>query len=160
MTRQDTGTVPIEVLAPGMSRSISKVIGEHEIDAFAALSEDRNPIHLCEDAAARSPFGTRVAHGMLSAALFSAIIGERLPGHGTIYLGQSLRFRAPVKIGDVVTATVTVLSTHPEKRRATLLCEARVGKTLVIDGEAQVLVPNAATLTANDEAGPVAVAAE
>ncbi|MGR3540402.1 MAG: MaoC family dehydratase [Hasllibacter sp.] len=160
MNPQEIGTVPIEVLAPGMSRSISKVIGEAEIESFAVLSEDRNPIHLCDESAAASPFGERIAHGMLSAALFSAIIGERLPGHGTIYLGQSLRFRAPVKVGDEVTATITVLSTTPERRRATLLCEARVGETLVIDGEAEVLVPTAAALPANAAAAPAAIAAE
>ena len=141
MNFMNIGTVFVEDLAPGDSRSLTKTIGDAEVAVFAELSEDRNPIHLCDEAAAASPFGERVAHGMLSASLFSAIIGERLPGRGTIYLGQSLRFRAPVRIGDEVTATVTVLEVTPERRRARLLCEARVGETLVIDGEAEVLVP-------------------
>ena len=141
MNFMNIGTVFVEDLAQGDSRSLTKTIGCAEIQAFAELSEDRNPIHLCDEAAAASMFKTRIAHGMLSASLFSAIIGERLPGHGTVYLGQSLRFRAPVRVGDEVTATVTVLAVDRTRRRATLLCEARVGETLVIDGEAEVLVP-------------------
>ena len=141
MNFMNVGTVFVEDLAPGDSRSLTKTIGHAEVAVFAELSEDRNPIHMCDEAAAASPFGGRVAHGMLSASLFSAIIGERLPGRGTIYLGQSLRFRAPVRIGDEVTATVTVLEVAAERRRARLMCEARVGETLVIDGEAEVLVP-------------------
>ena len=141
MNFMNVGTVFVEDLSAGDARSLTKTIGCAEIAVFAELSEDRNPIHLCEEAGAASIFGGRVAHGMLSASLFSAIIGERLPGRGTVYLAQSLRFRAPVRVGDEVTATVTVLSVDPERRRARLLCEARVGETLVIDGEAEVLVP-------------------
>lgn len=141
MNAMNVGTVHIEELAVGLSRTLAKVIGPAEVERFAELSEDRNPIHLCEVAAGASVFGARVAHGMLSASLFSAIIGERLPGHGTIYLGQSLRFRAPVRVGDEVTATVTVAAVDPARRRATLACEARVGETVVITGEAEVLVP-------------------
>ena len=137
----DVGTVFVEDLAVGLSRSLVKTVGEPEVTAFAELSEDRNPIHLCEATARASVFGGRVAHGMLSASLFSAIIGERLPGHGTVYLGQSLRFRAPVRLGDEVTATVTVAAVDPARRRATLACEARVGALVVITGEAEVLVP-------------------
>jgi len=93
-------------------------------------------------AAAASIFGTRVAHGMLSASLFSAVIGERLPGHGTIYLGQNLKFTAPVKIGDAVTATVTVAEINAAKRRVSLDCVATVGDTVVIKGDALVLAPS------------------
>ena len=141
MNFMNIGTVFIEDLAAGDMRSLAKTIGHAEIAVFAELSEDRNPIHLCDEAGRASVFGERVAHGMLSASLFSAIIGERLPGRGTVYLSQSLRFRAPVRVGDEVTATVTVLSVDRERRRARLICEARVGETLVIDGEAEVLVP-------------------
>ncbi len=136
------GTIYLEDLEPGLSRSISKRITEHEVEIFAELSEDRNPLHLCDEAASRSIFGSRIAHGMLSASLFSALIGERLPGHGSIYLGQNLRFTAPVKLGDEVTATVTVEKVIPEKRRVILHCEARVGETVVITGEATVLAPS------------------
>jgi len=99
-------------------------------------------LHLNDEYARASMFKGRIAHGMLSAALFSAIIGERLPGHGTIYLGQSLRFMAPVRPGDEVTATVTVTAIIPEKRRVTLACRACVGDTVVIKGEADVLAPS------------------
>ena len=150
---RDIGTVFIEDMAVGLSCSLVKVVGEHEVAAFAELSEDRNPIHLCDATARASVFGGRVAHGMLSASLFSAIIGERLPGHGTIYLGQSLRFRAPVRVGDAVTATVTVAAVDPARRRATLACEARVGQLVVITGEAEVLVP------AREPAAPLPLAA-
>ena len=142
MNIMNIGTVFLEDLAPGMCRSLTKVIGEKEIQMFAEVSEDRNPIHLCDQAAGQSIFRERIAHGMLSASLFSAIIGERLPGHGTIYLSQNLRFTAPVKIGDEVTAIVTVQSIVPEKRRVTLTCEARVGDTVVITGDATVLAPS------------------
>jgi len=138
----DIGTIHIEDLEVGMSRSLSKVIGSHEIEMFAQVSEDRNPLHLDEDYARTTMFKGRIAHGMLSAALFSAVIGERLPGHGTIYLGQTLRFLAPVRLGDEVTATVTVTAIRPEKRRVTLACSACVGDTEVIRGEADVLAPS------------------
>jgi len=139
MTSDEIGTIYLEDLQVGMSRSISKQIGEAEIEMFAQVSEDRNPLHLDEAAAATSIFKTRIAHGMLSASLFSALIGERPPGHGSIYLSQNLRFTAPVKIGDTVTATVTVTNITPEKRRVSLDCVAKVGDKTVISGDALVL---------------------
>ena len=141
MNRESAGLIPIEDLAVGLSCGLVKVVGEREVALFAELSEDGNPIHLCEGTARTSVFGARVAHGMLSASLFSAIIGERLPGLGTIHLGQSLRFRAPVLVGDEVAALVTVAALDRPRRRATLACEARVGETVVITREAEVLVP-------------------
>ena len=160
MNAMDVGTVHVEDLAVGRARSITKVIGEREIDLFAEVSEDRNPLHLCDRRAGASIFGGRIAHGMLSASLFSAIIGERLPGHGTVYLSQNLRFRAPVRIGDEVTATVTVAAVSVERRRALLNCEARVGETVVITGDAEVLVPSRAALAVNVDAAPAVIAAE
>ena len=142
MTNDEIDTIYLEDLQIGMSRSISKQIGEAEIEMFAQVSEDRNPLHLDEAAAAASIFKTRIAHGMLSASLFSALIGERLPGHGSIYLSQNLRFTAPVKIGDTVTATVAVTDITPEKRRVSLDCVAKVGDKTVISGDALVLAPS------------------
>ncbi|MGB0960953.1 MAG: MaoC family dehydratase [Halocynthiibacter sp.] len=136
----EIGTIHYEDMHVGLNRSLTKTIGEHEINLFAEVSEDRNPIHLDEEVGKASMFGTRIAHGMLSASLFSAIIGERLPGHGTIYLTQNLKFTAPVKIGDTVTATITVAEILP-KGRVALTCEARVGDTVVIKGDAMVLAP-------------------
>lgn len=142
MPRSDVGTIYIEDMEVGMSRSLSKQMGHKEVELFAEVSEDFNPLHLDEDYAAETMFEERIAHGMLSAALFSALLGERLPGHGTVYLGQSLKFLAPVRIGDTVTATVTVTAIDARRRRVTLDCEAKVGDTVVIRGEASVLAPS------------------
>jgi 3-hydroxybutyryl-CoA dehydratase len=141
MNPQDIGTIYLEDLEIGTTRNLTKEISPHMVEIFAELSEDRNPLHLCDETGANSIFKSRIAHGMLSASLFSALIGERLPGHGTIYLSQNLRFTAPVKIGDRVTATVTVSDIIPEKRRVKLECKARVGDTIVITGDALVLAP-------------------
>lgn len=137
----DIGTIFLEDLEIGLSREITKVIGDAEIHSFADLSEDRNPVHLDDAAAANSVFKERVAHGMLSASLFSAVIGERLPGHGTIYLGQNLKFTAPVRPGDKVTARVTVREINLDKARVGLDCVALVGDKTVIKGDATVLAP-------------------
>lgn len=142
MSTTEIGTIYIEDLKIGLSRSITKVIDEHAINLFAEVSEDRNPLHLDEAAGAASIFKTRIAHGMLSAGLFSALVGERLPGHGSIYMSQNLRFTAPVRIGETVTATVTVTDIIPEKRRLALECVAKVGDTVVITGDALVLAPS------------------
>jgi len=136
------GTIYIEDMELGLSRSISKVMGDAEIESFSDLSEDRNPIHLSEDAGNASIFKSRVAHGMLSASLFSALLGEYLPGHGAIYLSQSLQFTQPVYPGDEVTASVTVTNIDNVKNRITLKCEAKVGDKLVIKGEALALAPS------------------
>jgi len=142
MSDSEIGTIFIEDMEIGLARSITKTMGAAEIDMFAEVSEDRNPIHLDEAAGAASVFKSRVAHGMLSASLFSALLGECLPGHGTIYLGQNLRFTAPVRLGDTVTATVTVAAIDPAKRRVNLECIAHVGDTVVIKGDAVVLAPS------------------
>jgi len=135
------GTIYLEDLTVGMSRSLTKVIDDGTVRAFAEISEDRNPIHLDEEAGAASIFGQRIAHGMLVSALFSALLGERLPGHGTIYMAQNLRFLAPVPLGSEVVASVTVAEINLAKKRVTLECEARVGDKLVVTGEATVLAP-------------------
>lgn len=131
----------IEDLEEGMEASFSKTISDADIVAYAGISGDTNPVHLDEAYAGATRFGGRIAHGMLSASLISAVIGTRLPGPGAIYMSQSLRFRAPVKPGDVVTATARVSALDRAKRRATIACTAHVGETLVIDGEALVMVP-------------------
>jgi 3-hydroxybutyryl-CoA dehydratase len=130
-----------EDLRIGQAASLSKTITEADILLFAAVSTDTNPVHIDAEHAAASPFGERVAHGMLSAGLISAVLGTRLPGPGTIYTGQTLRFRAPVKIGATVTATAEVTALDPEKRRATLRTTCTVAGRVVIEGEATVMVP-------------------
>jgi 3-hydroxybutyryl-CoA dehydratase len=133
-----------EDLQIGQTASFGKTISEADILLYAAVSTDTNPVHLNAEAARDSVFGERVAHGMLSAGLISAVLGTRLPGPGTIYLGQTLRFRAPVKIGATVTATVEITALDPAKKRATLKTVCTVDGKPVIEGEAQVQVPSRA----------------
>jgi 3-hydroxybutyryl-CoA dehydratase len=130
-----------EDLAVGQTASLGKTITEADILLFAAVSTDTNPVHINAEAAKASIFGERIAHGMLSAGLISAVLGTRLPGPGTIYMGQTLRFRAPVKIGDTVTATVEITAIDAAKRRATLKTICAVAGKVVIEGEAQVQIP-------------------
>jgi 3-hydroxybutyryl-CoA dehydratase len=131
-----------EDLQLGQTASLGKTITEADILLYAAVSTDTNPVHINAEAAGSSVFGERVAHGMLSAGLISAVLGTRLPGPGTIYLGQTLRFRAPVKIGATVTATVEVTALDSAKKRATLKTICTVEGKTVIEGEAQVQVPS------------------
>lgn len=136
------GTICIEDLEIGMTRHLVKQVTDRDIQLFAEVSTDRNPVHLDDDYARDTIFEGRIAHGMLTAGLISAVIGEQLPGHGTVYLGQSLRFMAPVRPGDAVRAEVTVLTIDHGKRRVTLDCRCLVGDTVVLKGEALVLAPS------------------
>jgi 3-hydroxybutyryl-CoA dehydratase len=135
------GTICIEDMEIGMSRHVQKQVTDQDIEMFALLSTDRNPVHLDDDYARETMFQGRIAHGMLTAGLVSAVIGEQLPGHGTVYLGQSLRFLAPVRPGDVVRAEVTVTAIDTAKRRVTLACACTVDGKPVLEGEAKVLAP-------------------
>lgn len=130
-----------EDLTVGMSASVSRTVSEADILMFAGVSGDTNPVHLDQEFAASTMFGGRIAHGMLSAGLISAVFGTRLPGPGCIYLSQNLKFKAPVKIGDTVVARVTVKELKSEKRRAVFSTVCTVGETVVLDGEAELLVP-------------------
>lgn len=134
----------IEDLAPGMSATYSKTITEADIVLFAGVSGDNNAVHLNEEFAASTAFGGRIAHGMLTASVISAAVANRLPGPGTIYLGQQLRFKAPVRPGDTVHATVTVLSVDPAKARAVLSTVCSVRGKVVIEGEASVMTSSRA----------------
>lgn len=126
----------------GDKASRTKTVTEADILAFAQASGDTNPVHLDDDYAATTRFGRRIAHGMLTASVISAILGNDLPGPGTVYMSQTLAFKAPVFIGDVVTATVEVIAYREERRIATFhtTCANQDG-TLVLDGEAIVLAP-------------------
>jgi 3-hydroxybutyryl-CoA dehydratase len=132
----------IEDLKPGVSASFEKTVTEADIEMFAKVSGDTNPVHLDQAFAEKTPFKTRIAHGMLSAGFISAVLGTKMPGPGAIYMSQNLRFKAPVKIGDKVTATCTVTEIVAEKRRAVLSTVCKVGDTTVIEGEAMVMVPS------------------
>jgi len=139
---RERGTICIEDLEIGMTRHVEKTIENYDILAFAEISTDHNPVHLDDEYAADSIFGGRIAHGMLTAALISAVIGEQLPGHGSIYLSQNLKFLAPVRPGDTVRAEVKVADIQHARRRVTLDCACRVGDTTVLKGEALVLAPS------------------
>ncbi|MEY8118321.1 MaoC family dehydratase [Falsihalocynthiibacter sp. BN13B15] len=136
------GTVCIEDLEVGMSRHVEKVITDRDIELFAEVSTDRNPVHLDDAYAQDTIFEGRIAHGMLTAGLVSAVIGEQLPGHGTIYLSQSLKFLAPVRPNDIVRAEVTVAQIDYSKRRVTLDCLCLIDGKPVLKGEAIVLAPS------------------
>jgi 3-hydroxybutyryl-CoA dehydratase len=129
----------IEDLSVGMSAETAKTITDADIVLFAAVSTDVNAVHMDEDFAKTTMFGGRIAHGMLSASLISAVLGNRLPGPGTIYMNQSLRFRAPVRPGDTVHARVTVKEVIAEKSRIVVDTVCTVGDTVVIDGEATLM---------------------
>jgi 3-hydroxybutyryl-CoA dehydratase len=131
----------IEDLAPGMSASFAKTITETDIVLFSAVSADINPVHLDETFAAGTVFKGRIAHGMLSASLISGVLANRLPGPGTIYLGQNLKFKAPVRPGDTVTATVTIKEVNIDKKRVVLDTTCTVAGKAVIEGEATVMFP-------------------
>lgn len=136
------GTICIEDIEIGMSRYLRKVVTDADIEMFAQISTDRNPVHLDDDYAQDTIFEGRIAHGMLTAGLISAVIGEQLPGHGTVYLAQSLKFMAPVRPGDLVRAVVEVASIDHAKRRVQLATHCEIKGKTVLRGEATVLAPS------------------
>ncbi len=126
----------------GQTESLTKTFTEEDVIAFASASGDHNPVHLDENYAAQSIFKRRISHGMLVAGLISAVLGTRLPGPGTIYLGQELRFKAPVYLGDTITAMVEIVHIREGKPILTLdtTCTNQEG-TVVIEGQATVMAP-------------------
>ena len=141
MTLLPFQTLYFEDLSVGMTETYRKEVKSSDVVGFAEITGDRNPIHLSEHFAARTPFKGRIAHGLYTAGLISAVIGTRLPGPGAIYVSQTLRFLAPVKIGDTVEASVEVVDLNETRRRAELKCRCAVGDTVVLEGEAVVKVP-------------------
>lgn len=130
-----------EDLHVGMEESLMRTVMAEDVIGFAQLSGDNNPIHLSDHFAAKTPFKERIAHGLYTASLISALLGTRLPGPGAVYLTQTLKFKAPVRIGDVIVARVEVTDLNEEKQRATLHCECLVDAKVVLDGEAIIRVP-------------------
>ncbi len=131
----------LEEINEGMTAVFSKTVTEADIVLFAGITGDTNPVHLDEESAKPTMFKGRIAHGMLTAGFVSTVFGTKLPGPGCIYLSQSLKFKAPVRIGDTVRARVTVGTIDREKGRVTSPTTCHVGETIVLDGEAQLLVP-------------------
>jgi 3-hydroxybutyryl-CoA dehydratase len=130
-----------EDLSVGMEASHAKTISEADIETFADLSGDTNPVHMSDDFAAQTIFKRRIAHGILTASLLSTVLGTKLPGPGCIYISQSLGFKAPVYIGDEVVATARIVELVPEKGRVKLACDCSVNGKKVIEGEAVLMVP-------------------
>lgn len=137
-----------EELEVGQTAEFEKTISSEDVMRFAEITGDFNPVHVDEVTAAASPFGGRIAHGMLTAGLISAALAGKLPGPGSIYLSQSLRFTRPVRIGDTVTVFVQLTELVVPKRRAKLstVCRNQRGET-VLEGEALVLLPEEAGAT-------------
>ena len=150
----------LEDVTVGMTSIYAKTVTDADVVMFAGISGDTNPVHLDASFADLTAFKGRIAHGMLSASFISTVLGTRLPGPGCIYLSQTLRFRAPVKAGDTVTARVTVREVNQETKRVILDTVCSVGDVVVIDGEAKLLVnrkadvmPDAASSEAGAQAG-------
>lgn len=132
---------PSPAFTPGQRAAVTRTITLADIEAYAALVGDRNPLHVDETFAARSRFGGRIAHGLLTAGLISTVLGMHLPGPGGIYVSQSLRFRRPVRPGETITAAAEVVAYDAARRRLTVrtTCTNQRGET-VLDGEAELLV--------------------
>ena len=133
-----------EDLRLGMRETLMRSVMDDDVLDFARLTGDDNPIHVSESYASQTRFGQRIAHGLYTASLISAVLGTRLPGPGAIYRSQTLSFHAPVKIGDVVNVIVEVVELIAEGRQVKLHCEALVDGKVVLDGEALVSVPSRA----------------
>ncbi len=131
-------TIYFEDLRVGMRETSRIEVTKEKVAAFAEISGDRNPIHLDEAFAATTPFGGCIAHGVFTASFVSAIIATRLPGPGSIYISQTLSFRAPVMVGATVETTIEVIELIERGRRVKLRCECRVGDKVVLEGEAEV----------------------
>ncbi|HYH38670.1 MAG TPA: MaoC family dehydratase [Azospirillum sp.] len=132
----------VEDLSVGMTAAYAKTITDADIVLFAGISGDTNPVHLNQEYASGTMFQGRIAHGMLSAGFISAVLGTKLPGPGCIYISQTLKFKAPVRSGDTVTARATITEIIPEKRRVIMRTVCTVGETVVLEGEAMLMVPS------------------
>lgn len=137
----ESRTVFFEDMSIGMTETYLKEVKPSDVIGFAEISGDRNPIHLSEHFAARTQFGSRIAHGLYTASLISAVIGTRLPGPGAVYMSQTLKFLAPVRIGDMVEARVEVVELIEKGDRARLTCTCSVDGQVVLEGEAMVKAP-------------------
>ena len=138
----EKGTICVEDLEIGMRRMLERQITQNDIVLFSQVSGDKNPVHLNEEYAQQTIFGKRIAHGMLTASLISAVIAEQLPGHGTVYLSQTLKFIRPVLPGQLVITSVIVSHIEYSNRRVKLDCKCKVNEKVVLAGEAIVLAPS------------------
>ncbi|MFO1168250.1 MAG: MaoC family dehydratase [Rhodoblastus sp.] len=131
-----------EDLTVGQRETLMKTVMDDDVIAFADLSGDRNPVHLSDHFARKTRFGERIVHGLYTASLISTVIGMYLPGPGAVYMSQTLNFKGPVKIGDVINVVVEVVELTEKGRRVRLHCECLVDGKVVLDGEALVMAPS------------------
>ncbi|WP_425403411.1 MaoC family dehydratase [Hwanghaeella sp.] len=146
LLHEDLNGYFFEDLSVGMSAVFAKTITEADIVLFSGVTGDMNPVHVNQEFAEDTIFKGRIAHGMLTASLISTVLGTKMPGPGCIYLSQDLRFLAPVRAGDTVEARAVVTELIPEKRRLICKTTARVGDTIVCDGQAKMMVRSRAEL--------------
>jgi 3-hydroxybutyryl-CoA dehydratase len=130
----------LEDMKVGMAASYARTVTEADLVLFAGVTGDNNPVHLNQEYADRTMFGGRIVHGMLTASFISTVLGMKMPGPGAIYVSQKLDFKAPVRIGDTVTARATVVAVDRDRGRVTVHTICTVGDTVVIDGEAELMV--------------------
>jgi 3-hydroxybutyryl-CoA dehydratase len=133
-------SIYFEDMKPGLSGTFTKTVSERDVELFGEASGDHNPVHFDDAYAKTTVFKGRVAHGVLTVSYISALLGTQMPGPGTIFLSTTVRFKAPVRIGDTVVTTCTVREVG-ERRRVTLDCICKVGDTIVVEGEALVMAP-------------------
>ncbi len=131
----------INTIKVGMRASYMQTISDADIKAFAGLSGDNNPVHMSDEYASKSRYKKRIAHGLLSAGFFSSLFGTRLPGSGCVYISQTLNFKRPVYIDSTVTATIEVISVDKDKKRVKFSTICKVKKKIVIDGVAEIFIP-------------------
>ncbi|WP_191600154.1 MaoC family dehydratase [Marinomonas algicola] len=134
-------TLDINTFSIDQTIETTNTTTKEDVHLFAQVTGDTNPVHLDDDYAATTSFGKTIAHGMLTAGFISAAIGTRLPGPGCIYLEQSLKFRAPVFIGDTVTTRLTIVDINVRRKRLTLKTECIVNDKVVVSGEAVIMIP-------------------
>jgi 3-hydroxybutyryl-CoA dehydratase len=138
---EETHGYYLEDLSTGMTAAYAKTVTDADVVLFAGITGDSNPVHLDQEFAKKTMFEGRIAHGMLTASFISTVLGTKLPGPGCIYVSQNLKFKAPVRIGDTVRARVTITAINQERGRVTVETVCCVGDTVVIEGEAELLVP-------------------
>jgi 3-hydroxybutyryl-CoA dehydratase len=131
----------IEDLKPEMSATFEKTVSERDVTLFGEVSGDMNPVHFDEAYARKTVFRGRIVHGVLCLGYISTVLGMKMPGPGTIFMSATSRFKAPVRIGDMVVTTCTVKEVVPEKRRVLFDCVCKVGDTVAVEGEALVMAP-------------------
>ena len=141
LTLETRKTYYFEDLVLGMEASVSNTVTMADIETFAGVSGDYNPVHMDPEFASKTIFKQVIAHGLLTASYISTVFGMKMPGPGAIYVSQTLNFKAPVKVGDEVLARVIVVDLMPAKNRARFDCFCTVRGKLVLDGEANMMVP-------------------